>query len=51
LDFDSEEELLFGWANSTYMGSEQKAYLVRDKRVIGYFKQYHQSLFTPSQGK
>lgn len=46
LDYGDEEELVFGWATSVYMGMEQKAYKVRDKRVISYFKDYHRSLFS-----
>lgn len=40
-----EKELMFGWATSNYMGTEQKAYMIRDSRVISYFEKYHTALF------
>lgn len=46
LDYGDEEELVFGWATSSFMGTEQKAFKLRDKRLITYFKDYHHSLFT-----
>ena len=44
LDFGDEEELVLGWATSFYMGPAQKAFKIKDKRIISYFKGYHHSL-------
>lgn len=41
----SDEEVIIGWATSPYIGTEQKAYSIRDRRLISYFRQYHAALY------
>lgn len=43
-DENIEPELIIGWATSPIMGTDQKAFKVRDKRIINYFTTYHHSL-------
>jgi len=42
---NGDEEVLLGWATSTYKGMEQRAYTIRDKRMIAYFRDYHGQLY------
>ncbi len=47
---DDDEELIIGWiASSSFGGDEQKAYLIRDKRIIKYFRTYHTVLFNSKE--
>lgn len=46
---DNQEELIIGWATSPYVGTEQKAYMIRDRRIISYFKTYHAALYQQLQ--
>jgi hypothetical protein len=42
---NGDQEVLIGWAASVYKGMEQRAYKVRDKRMISYFRDYHGQLY------
>lgn len=46
LDYEGEpDEVVVGWATSRYAGMEQKAYRIRDKRIVKYFQEYHTALW------
>ncbi len=44
LDFGNNKELIIGWATCSFWGTEQKAFKIRDERLISYFTEYHISL-------
>lgn len=46
---NGERELIIGWATSQYMGTEQRAYAIKDSRVVAYFDSYYTALYTQSQ--
>lgn len=43
-DDNAEPELIIGWATSSIMGTDHKAFKIKDQRIINYFAMYHQSL-------
>ena len=45
LDYGDEKDLVVGWAVSAKIGVEQRAYKIRDNRIIEYFTQYHTNLY------
>lgn len=44
LDYGNDKELIIGWATSAFWGTGQKAFKIRDQRLISYFVEYHISL-------
>ena len=50
LEYDQEdEEVIIGWATSKTSWTDERAYLVRDRRLVSYIKMYHTALFDQSQ--
>lgn len=50
LEYDEEdEEAVIGWATSKTSWTDERAYLIKDRRLISYLREYHTALFDQSQ--